>query len=194
VIFAAMRVIVRPLSDVQFGGRPMSDAASASPALLRGSGESLLGRVETIEVGGFDLSEICPSGAPCRAETVTRFWLRGGFPRSYLAASDDDSLVWRPQAIARHVEVELPQFGIQIAAPAMLRFWRMLAHFHGQIWSAADPARSLSVSEPTVRRYLDTLTQTLMVRQLQPWHVNACQAAGEVAPGCISATAACCTH
>ena len=70
------------------------------------------------------------------------------------------------------MEVDLPQFGVNIAAPAMLRFWRMLAHYHAQIWSASDPARSLGVSEPTVRRYLDTLTQTLMVRQLQPWHEN----------------------
>ena len=103
---------------------------------------------------------------------VERLWLRGGFPRSFLAANDADSLAWRASAIASHVEVDLPQFGLNIAAPAMLRFWRMLAHYHGQIWSAAHPARSLGVSETTVRRYLDTLTQTLMVRQLQPWHQN----------------------
>ena len=97
---------------------------------------------------------------------------QGGFPRSYLVASDVDSLAWRANAIASHVEVDLPQFGVNIAAPAMLRFWRMLAHYHGQTWTAADPARSLGVSEPTVRRYLDTFTQTLMVRQLQPRHQN----------------------
>ncbi len=145
---------------------------SASAALLRQAGESLLGRVETIEVGGFDLREVCAAAAGNRTETAARLWLRGGFPRSYLAASEEDSFVWRRNAIASHVEVDLPQFGINIAAPAMLRFWRMLAHCHGQIWTAADPARSLGVSEPTVRRYLDTLTQTLMVRQLQPWHAN----------------------
>ena len=144
---------------------------SASPALLRQAGESLLGRAETIEVSGFNLAEICDYGAYDN-DAVTRLWLRGGFPRSYLAASDNDSLAWRAAAIASHAEVDLPQFGINIAAPAMLRFWRMLAHYHGQIWTAAHPARSLGVSEPTVRRYLDTLTQTLMVRQLQPWHEN----------------------
>lgn len=97
----------------------------------------------------------------------------GGFPPSFLAANDGDSLTWRRQAVARHTEVDLPQLGIGIAAPAMLRFWRMLAHVHGNIWSAADPpARSLGVSGPTVRRYLDALTQTLMVRQLQPWHAH----------------------
>jgi len=145
---------------------------SASPALLRQAGESLLGRVETIEVAGFDLREVCAAAGGYSATTATRLWLRGGFPRSYLAASDEDSVAWRRHAIASHAEVDLPQFGVNIAAPAMLRFWRMLAHYHGQIWAAADPARSLGVSEPTVRRYLDTLTQTLMVRQLQPWHAN----------------------
>lgn len=144
---------------------------SASPALLRQAGESLLGRVEMLEVSGFNLQEVC---APAQYSdgASTRLWLRGGFPRSYLAASDEDSMAWRANAIASHVEVDLPQFGVNIAAPAMLRFWRMLAHCHGQIWSASNPARSLGVSEPTVRRYLDTLTQTLMVRQLQPWHEN----------------------
>jgi uncharacterized protein len=138
---------------------------SASPALLRQAGESLLGRVEVIEVGGFDIAEATP------AQQAT-LWLRGGYPRAFLAASDADSLAWRMQAVQRHVESDLPQFGVNIAAPAMLRFWRMLAHFHGQIWNAADPARSLAVSEPTVRRYLDVLTQTFMVRQLPPWHQN----------------------
>ena len=156
---------------------------SASPALLRQAGESLLGRVETIEVTGFDLQEAACGGRPddmlgsrpgCAfdAQAAARLWLRGGFPRAFLAASDDDSLAWCRQAIASHVELDLPQFGIHIAAPAMLRFWRMLAHSHGNIWSAADPARSLGVSEPTVRKYLDVLTQTMMVRQLQPWHAN----------------------
>ena len=144
----------------------------ASPALLRQAGESLLGRVETLEVGGFDLREVCAARGGYDEGAQTRLWVRGGFPRSYLAGSDEDSMAWRINAIASHVEVDLPQFGVNVGAPAMLRFWRMLAHYHGQIWTAADPARSLGVSEPTVRRYLDTLTQTLMVRQLQPWHEN----------------------
>jgi predicted AAA+ superfamily ATPase len=145
---------------------------SASPALLRQAGESLLGRVEVVEVSGFNLEEACRANGRYSGEAAMRLWLRGGFPRSYLAASDQDSMAWRASAIASHVEVDLPQFGVNIAPPAMLRFWRMLAHYHGQIWTAAEPARSLGVSEPTVRRYLDTLTQTLMVRQLQPWHEN----------------------
>ncbi len=145
---------------------------SASPSLLRQAGESLLGRVETVEVSGFGLREIVAQNSHFNDEEVTRLWLRGGFPRSYLAASDADSLAWRTHAISDHVNVDLPQFGINIAAPAMLRFWTMLAHYHGQIWSAAPPARSMGASEPTIRRYLDTLTQSLMIRQLQPWHQN----------------------
>ncbi len=165
-LFPALRVLIdRSDAPGQF-----LLLGSASPALLRQAGESLLGRAETIEVAGFDLAEVA-ADEPA-SEAAPRLWLRGGFPRSYLAASDEDSLAWRRQIIASHVELDLPQFGINVAAPAMLRFWRMLAHVHGQVWSAADPARSLGVSEPTVRRYLDTLTQTLMVRQLQPWHAN----------------------
>jgi len=145
---------------------------SASPALLQQAGESLLGRVETIEVAGFNLEEISAAQGGFNDAAATRLWLRGGFPRAYLAATDEDSLVWRINAISDHVRVDIPQFGINVAAPAMLRFWTMLAHYHGQIWSAAPVAQSMGVSEPTIRRYLDTLTQTLMVRQLQPWHEN----------------------
>lgn len=145
---------------------------SASPVLLRQAGESLLGRVETVEVGGFDLQEACGGAGLYDEATTQRLWLRGGFPRSYLAGSEDDSFVWRMNAVANHVQVDLPQFGLNIAAPAMLRFWGMLAHYHGQVWSAAPPAQSMGVAQTTIRRYLDTLTQTLMVRQLQPWHEN----------------------
>ena len=145
---------------------------SASPTLLSKAGESLLGRVETFDVGGFDLSEVSADQGGYTDEAAARLWLRGGFPRAYLAANDEDSMVWRGHAVASHVRLDIPQFGTNIAAPAMLRFWTMLAHYHGQIWSAAPMAQSMGVSEPTIRRYLDTLTQTLMVRQLQPWHEN----------------------
>ena len=138
---------------------------SASPALLRQASESLLGRVEVIEVTGFHLAE----AGLHRQEAL---WLRGGYPRAFLADSDSDSFVWRQQAISRFVEQDLRQLGMDIAPPAMLRFWRMLAHFHGQIWNAAPVAQSMGVSQPTVRRYLDVLSHTFMVRQLQPWHAN----------------------
>jgi predicted AAA+ superfamily ATPase len=138
---------------------------SASPALLRQTSETLLGRVEVIEITGLDLREVGTGHA-------SRLWLRGGFPPAYTAGSDADASVWCHNAIARFVQGDLPQFGVNVAAPAMTRFWTMLAYVHGQLWNAADPARSLGVSEPTVRRYLDWLTQTYMVRQLQPWFEN----------------------
>ncbi len=138
---------------------------SASPALLRQSSESLAGRAETIPLSGFSLAET-------GAKQQNRHWLRGGFPRAFLARSNADSLAWRRQFIQTFVERDLPQLGINIPAQAMLRFWTMVAHYHGNIWSAAEPARSLGVSEPTVRRYLDALTGLFMVRQLQPWHEN----------------------
>jgi predicted AAA+ superfamily ATPase len=138
---------------------------SAGPPLLRQTSESLLGRVEVIEIAGFDLQETGVSNA-------ARLWLRGGYPPAYTAADDADASAWCSNAIARFVQSDLPLFGANVAAPAMMRFWAMLAHMHGQTWNAADPARSLGVSEPTVRRYLDWLTQAFMVRQLQPWLEN----------------------
>lgn len=164
--------LLRVLIDRSDAPRQCLLLGSASPALLRQAGESLLGRVATIQVGGFDWAQACDQVGRHDKHFVARLWLRGGFPRSHLAASDADSLAWRAHAIARHVEVNMPPFGVNIAALAMLRFWRRLAHYHGKTWTAADPARSPGVSEPTVRRYLDTLTQTLMLRQLQPWLQN----------------------
>jgi len=138
---------------------------SASPALLRQASESLLGRVEVIEVTGFNLDEV-------GLHRQQALWLRGGYPRAFLADNDADSVVWREQAIGRFVEQDLRQLGLEIAPLAMMRFWRMLAHFHGQIWNAAPVAQSLGISQPTVRRYLDVLSHAFMVRQLQPWHAN----------------------
>ena len=138
---------------------------SASPQLLGQASGSLPGRVEVIEITPFDLLEV-------GGDQIDRLWLRGGFPRAFLARSDVDAGVWCTQAAARFVESDLPQFGVQVAVPTMMRFWTMLAHFHGQVWNAADLARSMGVGETTVRRYLDTLTQALMVRQLQPWYEN----------------------
>jgi len=103
---------------------------------------------------------------------LPRHWERGGFPRSFLARSNDDSRTWRRSFIETFLERDLPQLGITIPAPALFRFCTMLAHYHGQVWKATDPARSLGVSEPTVRRYLDLLTTLFMVRQLRPWHEN----------------------
>lgn len=138
---------------------------SASPVLLRQSSESLAGRLEVIDIAGLTLAEI-------GAANSERHWRRGGFPRSYLAKSEADSLAWRQDFIRTIVERDLPQLGSAVAPVALRRFWAMLAHYHGQIWSATDPARSMGVSEPSVRRYLDLLTGTYLARQLPPWHEN----------------------
>lgn len=137
---------------------------SASPDLLKQSSESLAGRMEIIPISGLGLAEVGP-------DLYSRHWLRGGFPLSFLAASDDDSFAWRKNFIQLVLERDLPQLG-NIPASAMQRFWSMLAHYHGQLWNAAELARALGVSESTVRRYLDLLEGVFMVRQLQPWHEN----------------------
>ncbi len=140
---------------------------SAGPDLLRQSSETLAGRIETVTLSGFGTEELGADPA-----TVRRLWRRGGFPPAYLARSERESYVWRQQFIRTYLERDLPQLGITIPAPTLLRFWTMLAHYHGGIWNAAEAARSLGVSEPTARRYLDLLTGLFMVRQLKPWHEN----------------------
>lgn len=138
---------------------------SASPALLRQSSESLAGRLELIELTGFTLAEVGP-------EQMNRHWLRGGFPLSFLAESEADSFMWRRLFVQTFLEREAPAFSPGIAAPALLRFWMMLAHYHGQVWNASEIAASMGVDHKTVRRYLDLLSGLFMLRQLQPWHEN----------------------
>ena len=138
---------------------------SALPDLVRSSSESLAGRVETVSISGFSLAEL-------GVEMQSRHWLRGGFPLSFLAASETDSLVWRKNFVQMFLERDLPQWGVRIPAATLLRFWTMLAHYHGQTWKTAELARSLGVSEPTARHYLDVLEGVFMVRVLQPWFAN----------------------
>jgi predicted AAA+ superfamily ATPase len=138
---------------------------SASPALLRQSSESLAGRLETITLSGFGLEEL-------GSKALARLWRRGGFPLSYLARSEDNSVRWRQQFMQTYLERDMPQLGINVSATTMLRFWTMLAHYHGNIWNAAEFARSLGVSQPTVRRYLDLLSDLFIMRTLPPWHEN----------------------
>lgn len=138
---------------------------SASPALLRQSSETLAGRIEFIDIAGFSIAEM-------GLAHIEQLWRRGGFPLSALARSEADSVSWRKTYLRTVVEQDLPQLGGAIAPEALRRMWAMLAHTHGQIWNAADPARSLGVSETTIRRYLDLFTGAYLVRQLQPWHEN----------------------
>lgn len=138
---------------------------SASGDLLRQTSESLAGRMERLTIGGFSLAEL-------GAEAEQPLWLRGGFPLSYLASTDADSAVWRKSFILTLLERDFPQWGVRVPAVALQRFWTMLAHYHGQTWNAAEPARALGVSESTTRRHLDLLTDAFMVRQLQPYFAN----------------------
>jgi predicted AAA+ superfamily ATPase len=138
---------------------------SASPDLLSQSSETLAGRLETVHLEGFRLGDLGP-------RDQGRLWLRGGFPLSYTARSEADSASWRRQFLQTFLERDIPQLGIQIPAVALRRFWNMLAHYHAQTWNGAELARALAVSEPTVRRYLDILTDVFMVRQLPPWFEN----------------------
>lgn len=138
---------------------------SASPDLLRQSSESLAGRLELIEMRGFDLSEV-------GGKKADQLWLRGGFPLSFLAKNDEDSFAWRKSFIKTFLDRDLRQQGIELPSVALYRFWAMLANSHGQVWNAVPIASSLGISQPTVRKYLDILTGVFMMRQLQPWYVN----------------------
>jgi predicted AAA+ superfamily ATPase len=120
-----------------------------------------------VTLTGFDAGEVAQDGASLR-----RLWRRGGFPPAFLARSEAASFAWRQQFVRSFLEREVPQLGIAIPATTLHRFWTMLAHYHGGIWNAAEAARSLGVSEPTARRYLDLLSGLFLVRQLQPWHEN----------------------
>ena len=157
--------ILRVLADRRDQPARFLILGSASGDLMRQSSESLAGRLERIEIGGFTLAELGP-------ESTHALWRRGGFPLAYLARTERDSLAWRKQFIQTLLERDLPQWGVRVPAVALLRFWTMVAHFHGQIWSSAEPARALGVDPSTTRRYLDLLTDALVIRQLQPWHAN----------------------
>jgi len=160
-LFELLRVLVdRPKNQARF-----LLLGSASPRIVKGVSESLAGRIGFIDLSGFDLREI-------GADNQDRLWIRGGFPRSFLAASDRASLVWRDDFIRTFLERDIPQLGITIPAETLRRFWTMVAHYHGQIWNAAELARSLGASENTARGYLDILAGAFMVRVLAPWFEN----------------------
>ena len=138
---------------------------SASRDLIRQSFESLAGRVAYHELGGFRLTDI-------GAGRWRDLWLRGGLPPAYIAATEAVSHLWREQYVATFLERDIPQLGITIPAATLRRFWTMLCHYHGQVLNYAELARAFGISDMTVRRYLDILEATFMVRLLQPWQVN----------------------
>jgi len=160
-LFPTLRVLIdRPDNRAQF-----LILGSASPDLLRQSSETLAGRIATIELSGFSLAEV---GAPA----MRSLWLRGGFPRSYLAESEEGSYFWRKNFCRDFLERDLGLLGFEIAPVAIGRLWKMLGHYHGQNLNHAELARSMRVSAPTVRRYVDVLSGAFMIRQLQPWFEN----------------------
>ncbi|HLJ31450.1 MAG TPA: ATP-binding protein [Candidatus Babeliales bacterium] len=136
---------------------------SASRELIRQSSETLAGRIGYIELPPFSLSEV---------QDTNRLWLRGGFPNSYLASNEHDSFIWRQNYIKTFLEQDIPNLGFDIPAVQMRRFWLMLVHYHGQTFNASEIGRSLGVSDHTVRKYLDILAGTFMIRELLPWFEN----------------------
>jgi len=157
--------LLRVLADEVDSKRKYLILGSASPDLIRKSSESLAGRIGFVNLTGFRLNEV-------GTENLRNLWLRGGFPRSYLALNDSQSFTWRNDFIQTFLERDISLFGFNIPPVTLRRFWQMLAHYHGQVWNGAEFARAMGVSEPTVKRYLDILTGTYMIRQLQPWHEN----------------------
>ncbi len=160
-LFEILRVLVdRPQTEAKF-----LLLGSASPHLVRGVSESLAGRLAFVDMSGFDVREV-------RLENFSILWSRGSFPRSYLAPSDKTSYRWRNDFIKTFLERDIPQLGISIPSLTLRRFWTMVAHYHGQVWNAAEFARSIGRSEATARRYLDILSGAFVIRQLQPWYEN----------------------
>ena len=160
-LFPVLRVLAdRPKTPARF-----LIVGSASPELLKQSSETLAGRIAFYELDGFDLSEV-------GAKNVRRLWFRGGFPEAFMAKTHAASYQWHRDFIRTFVERDLPSLGVGVPSDTIRRFWTMLAHYHGQLWNGSELARSLGVSVPTVKRYLDLLTQTFVVRQLRPWTEN----------------------
>ena len=157
--------LLRVLADRQPVAARFLILGSAAPELLRQSSESLAGRLETIPLEGFCLADLGTAAQ-------TRHWVRGGFPLSFTARREADSVAWRRQFLQTFLERDVPQWGISIPAVALRRFWSMVAHYHAQIWNAAELARALGVNESTVRRHLDLMTGLFMIRQLPPWFEN----------------------
>ena len=155
--------ILRVLSDREGNPAQFLILGSASPDLIKGTAQSLAGRVETIEVTPFSYTEVLSN---------TSHWLRGGYPLSFLASSDENSAAWREAFVQQFLERDIPKLGITISSSHLRRFWSMLAHYHGQTWNAAEIGGSLGVSGHTMRHYLDILCETFMVRQLSAWHEN----------------------
>lgn len=159
-LFPALRVILDKSRNAKY-----LILGSASRDLIRQGSESLAGRISYLEIGGFSIKHV-------KEDKIERLWIRGGFPRSFLASSERNSYDWRRDFIGTFLERDIPQLGIKIPAKSLGRFWEMLAHYHGQIFNASEIGQSLGLSDHTMQRYLDLLSGTFMVRQMKPWFYN----------------------
>lgn len=156
---------LRPLCDDRKRKAVFLLLGSASWDLVKGVSETLAGRIQFVDVAGFSLPEAGP-------EQMDRLWLRGGFPRAFLAETTGAWDRWMESFTRTFLERDIPGIGSKVAPEALGRFWRMLAHFHGQTWNASELARSMDVSVTAVNHYRDLLTGTFMVRVLPPWYEN----------------------
>ena len=156
--------ILRALVDVNRKPGMFLLLGSSSPDLIKQSSESLAGRIIYHELSPFLLSEI--------SEDKNKLWLRGGYPESYLAKNNDYSFLWRKSFIQTYLERDIPQFGFQVPAIQLRKFWTMLAHNHGQLWNASKIGNAMGVSSPTAKNYLDILNATFIIRNLEPFYKN----------------------
>ena len=159
-LFPLLRYLTDTLKDQKY-----LILGSASGEMMKQSGESLAGRIAFHYLGGFRLDEI-------GAKNMKQLWLNGGFPLSFLAPTTEASFRWRENYITTFLERDIPQLGINIPAATIRRFWIMLSHYQGQVMNYAELSRSFGISDMTVRRYIDILSGTFMVRMLQPWFLN----------------------
>lgn len=158
-IFQSLRFLVdRPKNKQKY-----LILGSASRELIKQSSETLTGRISYLEMTPFNFKE---------TKNLDRLWVRGGFPKSFLAKSEEVSFNWRSEYVRTFLEQDIPLLGIRISPRKLEAFWMMLAHYHGNILNASELGRSLGWAYNTIQDYTDILTHTLMIRQLQPWHEN----------------------
>lgn len=159
-LFQILRVIVDRNPKVRF-----LILGSASRDLIAQSSETLAGRIGYIELGGFDINIV-------KKAEIKKLWFRGGFPLSFLQKSNEKSYEWRQDFVTTFLERDIPNLGLNLPAKTLRQFWIMISHYHGQIFNSSEIGRSLSLSDHTAKRYLDILTGTFLIRQIQPWHYN----------------------
>jgi predicted AAA+ superfamily ATPase len=158
-LFPILRVLIDKNSEQQ----KYIILGSASRDLIQQSSESLAGRIAYIEITPLNSIE---------TDDLEKLWLVGGYPKSYLMPNMPESAEWRKNYIRTFLERDIPSLGIKIEPNALRRFWMMLAHYHGNICNVSELARSLNVTSPTIKRYIDILVGTFMLRELKPWHEN----------------------